>query len=131
MNWEKELKVEGTIDLKPLLNYKNRSWEENKIEKALQNYKKIVEYYKGVRINLKDDRGIQKYFDIRKKFWDVEQNLRMISEDMYTKIINLDFPSHYYEYLAVLKEDSCNSSVEKIKEKRKILKKVKILRKKN
>ena len=30
-----------------------------------------------------DPRGVDKYIEIRKKFWNVEGNLIMIAEDMY------------------------------------------------
>lgn len=53
-------------------------------------------------INLADERGITKYLDVRRKFWDVEKNIIMIAEDMYLHILEKKFPPHYHEVSQVL-----------------------------
>ena len=63
--------MEGIEEIKPRTNFVERAWEDQKVEKALENYRKIVDYYRGLKLNFKDERAVKKYSDIRKKFWDV------------------------------------------------------------
>jgi hypothetical protein len=63
-----------------------------------------------VKINLLKEKGREKYFEIRKKFWDIEKNIFMISQDMEYKLTQFSFPLHFYEYYHELKENTEMSS---------------------
>lgn len=40
---------------------------------------------------------------MREKFWNLERNMRSISEDVYQLFPATDYPQFYYDYLSVLK----------------------------
>lgn len=73
---------------------------------ALANYQNIVQYYKnkGVVLDVGTDQGKKKYFEIRQKFWDICGNMKLISEDIYTQMIDCLMPQHFYRLRNFLKQ---------------------------
>ncbi len=87
--WEESTMIENLYLIQPKGQFSKRPFDFEKVQTALKSYKEIVKYYQEVTLNLSDPRGKQKYIDIRKKFWAIEWNIRMISEDLYVQTFKL------------------------------------------
>jgi hypothetical protein len=66
--------------------FESREWSYEKARTALKNYENIIEYYKnkGIKVDINEDKGKRRYFEIRQKFWDICGNMKLISEDIYS-----------------------------------------------
>lgn len=61
--------------------------------KALASYQEIIKYYqKKVHQLAADEHLKKKYIDFRKKFWEIEKNIKMVSEDIYTEALQCEYP---------------------------------------
>jgi hypothetical protein len=89
--------------MKPRINFSKSQIDEDKINKALINYREVIQYYKQRKVDLTTPEGVKTYFRIRGKFWNLERHMRSISEDIYQIYPKTDYPQFFYDYLAVLR----------------------------